>query len=96
MFTLFFFQVSLAISNSDKDKDKGSRHDSTSKTKTNFSIIVSCHGKWWSMGKTFAELRIFDQALHKCVYDRKFSKLLVIADDGEKLSRNQVFSYIKR
>jgi hypothetical protein len=87
-------QVSLATKVIDKDKDKekekANRHESSLKAKTNFSIIVSCRGKWWTLAKTYVDLRAFDQVLHKCVYDRKYSKLRAVTDDGEKLSKSQV------
>lgn len=85
-------QVSLAtkIIDKDKEKEKANRHESSLKAKTNFSIIVSCRGKWWTLAKTYVDLRAFDQVLHKCVYDRKYSKLRTIVDDGEKLSKSQV------
>lgn len=94
-----FPQVSLASKSLDKDKEKdkekASRHESSTK-KTNFVLMVSCRGKWWAVGKTYTDLKTFDQVLHTCVYDRKYSKLPAVSDDGEKLSKTQVGWYVMR
>ncbi|CAH1796836.1 unnamed protein product [Owenia fusiformis] len=40
-----------------------------------FSIMVSHGGKRWTISRSYEDFRSLDKQLHRCIYDRKYSKL---------------------
>uniref|UniRef100_A0A915L2G9 Uncharacterized protein n=1 Tax=Romanomermis culicivorax TaxID=13658 RepID=A0A915L2G9_ROMCU len=66
--------------NSDKGVDN--------KNDPSFTIFVHSNNNSWSFSRKLTEFVSFDRQLHRCVYDRRFSKLPELFSTDEKENRN--------
>ncbi|XP_067266860.1 rho GTPase-activating protein 33 isoform X2 [Chanodichthys erythropterus] len=57
-----------------------------------FLVQVSCQGKTWMVRRSYEEFRTLDAHLHQCIYDRRYSQLLVLPALCEIGDRVEIFT----
>ncbi|XP_056011649.1 uncharacterized protein LOC125678137 isoform X3 [Ostrea edulis] len=65
-----------------------------------FLVKITCGNKCWMVKRTLRNFCMLDRQLHKCIFDRKFSRLFDLqkSDEGKSPKEMELFlqSYLKR
>ncbi|XP_061189339.1 uncharacterized protein LOC133197362 isoform X2 [Saccostrea echinata] len=89
------FQVSLC-----DEEQENFHHVNGEEEGTAYLIKITCGNKSWMVKRTLKNFCMLDRQLHKCIFDRKFSRLpdLQKSDEGSVSKEMELFlqSYLKR
>ena len=68
--TVYSLQLSLC-----DEEQENYHHNGEEMLDRTFLVKVCCNHKSWNVKRTYKNFRMLDRQLHKCIFDRRFSKL---------------------
>ncbi|KAJ8316127.1 hypothetical protein KUTeg_006141 [Tegillarca granosa] len=79
--------IKVNLCDEDQENTKRDVEDINERT---FLVKVCSNDKTWKVRRTFKNFRSLDRQLHKCIYDRKFSRLTDLETEANRIQSYEV------